>query len=241
MTPYYDDGRGIVIYHGDCRDVLPYLSGDAIVTDPPYGIKFDRATWGDDPENYPQLIRWLVKEASRCVPNGWCFVFQAMPNVSRFSAWFPDGWRIYAACKNFAQIRPTVWHSWDPVIFWANGQAFHGKELNRDYYVGNVAGVFADGNGHPCPKPLDTMRHIVSIASAPGATVLDPFMGSGTTLVAAKQLGRRAIGIEIEARYCEIAAQRVEEAALPLFDKAPEATQALFEFQTGVNDAGTRA
>jgi site-specific DNA-methyltransferase (adenine-specific) len=216
MRPFYDHG-GITIYHGDCREVLPSLTGDALVTDPPYGIGWGRATWKDDPEAYPELIRWLVAEASRAI-SGWCFVFQAMPNVGRFHEWFPEGWRIFAACKNFAQIRPTgVWHSWDPVVFWNNGpnSGPNSGHVNRDYHVGNVAGVIGAKIGHPCPRPLDTMRHIVQLAAAVGGMVIDPFAGSGTTLRAAKDTGRRAIGIEIEEQYCEIAARRLEQGVLP--------------------------
>ena len=135
-----------------------------------------------------------------------------MPNVSRFHEWFPEGWRLFAACKNFAQIRPTgIWHSWDPVVFWANGQK-PGRigRLNRDYFVGNVAGCFREQIPHPCPKPLNTMEYLISIAVPEGGAVLDPFMGSGTTLLAARNLGRRAIGIEIEEKYCEIAIRRLE-------------------------------
>jgi site-specific DNA-methyltransferase (adenine-specific) len=222
MKPYYhDEHAGITIYHGDCREVLPTLTEkvDAVVTDPPYGIGWSRATWNDDPAAYPELMGWLVGESNRIVPDGFVFVFQGMPNVGHFHEWFPDGWRLFAACKNFAQIRPTgVWHSWDPVVFWRNGPntAPNTATVNRDYHVGNVAGVLGDHNGHPSPRPIDTVRHIVAIASPNGGTVLDPFMGSGTTLRAAKDLGRRAIGIEIEERYAEIAARRLEQEVLPL-------------------------
>jgi site-specific DNA-methyltransferase (adenine-specific) len=216
LRPYYDHA-GIQIYHGDCRDVLPTLSADALVTDPPYGINWSRATWADDAEAYPELMRWLVGEAGRGI-SGWCFVFQAMPNVGRYHEWFPPGWRIFAACKNFAQIRPTgVWHSWDPVVFWNNApnSAPNSGHVNRDYHVGNVAGVFGEKIGHPTPKPIDTMRHIVQLAAPPGGLILDPFMGSGTTLRAAKDVGRRAIGVEVEEKYCEIAAKRLSQAVLP--------------------------
>lgn len=211
MKPYYQDSA-VTIYHGDCTmGHLP--SASSLVTDPPYGIAWGRATWSDDPEKYGDLMRWLVHESetSGC---GWCFVFQSMPNVAKFHEWFPVGWRIFAACKNFAQIRPTgIWHSWDPVVFWANGKPDrdHDYKPNRDYFVGNIAGVFNEEIDHPSPKPMDTMRHIIGLCSKPGEIILDPFMGSGTTLRAAKDLGRKAIGIEIEERYCEIAAKRMEQ------------------------------
>lgn len=221
MTPYFERD-GITIYHGDCREVLPGLAADALVTDPPYGIGWSRATWEDNPAAYPDLMRWLVSEGQRI--GGWCFVFQAMPNCHLWHEWFPPGWRIFAACKNFAQVRPTgVWHSWDPVIFWNSGpnSGPNSGHVNRDYHVGNVAGVLRDRVDHPSPRPIGTMRHIAQIAAPPGGVILDPFMGSGTTLRAALDVGRRAIGIEIEERYCEIAARRLDQMALPLAEVTP--------------------
>ena len=91
-----------------------------------------------------------------------------------------------------------------------------------------------DRPDHPCPKPLPLMRELVSLFTDPGETILDPFMGSGTTLRAAKDLGRKAIGIEISERWCEVAARRLEQAVLPLsFEKVQEgerfANVAMFE------------
>jgi len=218
VKPYYEDSA-VQIYHGDCRELLPEMpSVDLVLADPPYGINFDRATWADSPDAYDELMRWLVSGIGKVVPNGWAFVFQAMPNVARYHEWFPEGWRIFAACKNFAQVRPTgLWHSWDPVVFWKCGDPEANQApLNRDYHVGNVAGVFGDKIGHPCPRPLDTMQYLVSLAMPEGGLILDPFMGSGTTLRAAKDLGRKAIGIEIEEKYCEIAAKRMAQEVLPL-------------------------
>ena len=74
--------------------------------------------------------------------------------------------------------------------------------------------------GHPCPRPLNGMKYLVECFCPPSGLVVDPFMGSGTTLVAAKDLGRRAIGIEIEERYCEIAAKRLAQEVLPLTEAA---------------------
>ena len=216
--PYYQDDA-VTIYHGDCREIMPLVSGHALVTDPPFGINWSRATWSDSADDYPALMSWLVTEGARI--GGWCFVFQAMPNVGQFHEWFPHGWRIFAACKNFAQIRPTgVWHSWDPVVFWNAGPNTgpntrpNTGTVNRDYHVGNVAGLFGERSEHPCPKPLDTMQHIVALASREGSIVIDPFCGSGTTLLASKGLNRKAIGIEIEEKYCEIAARRCAQEVL---------------------------
>jgi site-specific DNA-methyltransferase (adenine-specific) len=222
VKPYYE-ADGVTLYHGDCKEILPSLAGDALVTDPPFGIGWARATWNDRPEETPDLMHWLVGAAERTVPNGWCFVFQSMPNVSRFHEWFPAGWRIFAACKNFAHIRPTgIWHSWDPVVFWRNGakggpnSGPNSGHVNRDYYVGNVAGMFGAGIDHPTPKPIDTMKHIVQLAAPEGGLIIDPFSGSGTTLLAAKETWRRAIGIEIEERYCELTAKRLSQRVLDL-------------------------
>jgi site-specific DNA-methyltransferase (adenine-specific) len=215
VRPYYEHD-GITIYHGDCREVVPTLVADALVTDPPYGIGWSRATWADDPANYPALMEWLVSQAKDRI-SGWCFVFQAQLNAGHWHEWFPDGWRIYAACKNFSQVQKTaVWSAWDPVIYWNNGPSRgpNSTTINRDFHVGNVAGLFGTRAIHPSPRPLDTMRSIVAIAAASGETVLDPFMGSGTTLRAAKDLGRKAVGIEIEERYCEIAAKRLAQGVL---------------------------
>ena len=215
MKPYYEDDL-VTLYHGDCRDVWPALRADSLVTDPPFGIGWGRATWSDKPEEYGELMRWLV-ETSTTTVDGWCFVFQAMLNCGRFHEWFPDGYRIFAACKNFAQVRPTgVWHSWDPVVFWTHkpNTKPNTDTVNRDYHVGNVAGVFGEKLDHPCPRPLDTMRQIVAIATPPQGVVIDPFAGSGTTLRAAKDQGLKAIGIEIEERYCEIAASRCSQGTL---------------------------
>lgn len=191
---------------------------DTIITDPPFGISFSEATWEDSIQDYPELMRWLVLECNRIVTNGWCFVFQAMPNAPRFHEWFGSNWRIYAACKNFAQIRPNgIWHSWDPVVFWMNGKPVKQKgeeAINRDYWVNNVAGLFSEQIGHPSPKCVDAMQHIISISTSRDKLIIDPFMGSGTTLKAAKNLGRQAIGIEINESYCKIAVDRLRQEVL---------------------------
>ena len=101
--------------------------------------------------------------------------------------------------------------SWEPVVAFD----FPIRPLGSDtlnYAVGHEVGVA----GHPAPKPLGLFRLLIERWSMTDTTILDPFMGSGTTLRAAKDLGRRAIGIEIEERYCEIAAKRMSQLAMSL-------------------------
>jgi len=218
VKPYYQDDA-VAIYNADCREAVEKLGGfDAIITDPPYGIGWSRGPWNDSPEMYDDLMKWLIETCQLRVVIGWVFIFQAMKNCAMWHRWFPEGWRIYAACKNFVQRRPTgVWHSWDPVVFWKNGEAWKNQEegvVNRDWSLGNSAGAFGEKSGHPCPRRIEIMKHIVSLGCAPGHLICDPFMGSGTTLRAAKDLGRKAIGIEIEEKYCEIAAKRMSQEVL---------------------------
>jgi len=217
MQPYYDQG-GITIYHGDCRDVLPGLSADAIVTDPPFGIDFNYGTYEDDPNTYAVLMREWVGLATAVVGDGPFFVWQAMPNADRWHEWFPKGYRIFAACKGFVQYRPqSIQHSFDPVVFWGTMKG-DPSVYRKDYHVQRLApfGAHRPKIDHPCPRPLEQVQYVVSLASVEGDVILDPFMGSGTTLLAAKNLGRRAIGIEIEERYCDIAARRLQQEVMEL-------------------------
>jgi site-specific DNA-methyltransferase (adenine-specific) len=218
MTPYYEQD-GIVIYHGDCREVLPTLpAGGAhvVVSDPPFGIGFDYGTYDDNPQDYAELMRAWITEAQRVVGDGAFFVWQGMPNADKWHQWFPSGFRLFAACKGFVQFRPQpVQHGFDPVVFWGRVDGEPSVE-RRDWHVQLLApfGAHRERINHPCPRPLQQVEYIVLLASREGHTVLDPFCGSGTTLVAAKRLGRRAIGIEREEKYCEVAAKRLAQGAL---------------------------
>jgi site-specific DNA-methyltransferase (adenine-specific) len=213
---------------GDCLEVLPTLTGiDAVVTDPPYGIGFKYASHKDTPDGYGEWL-WQILELAegKCNPGSPFFVWQAMLNVRHFAEWFPREWRLFAACKNFVQMRPTAMqYAFDPVIvWWTPGKAYSEGTANRDWHIGNTANTLCRGAseayGHPCARPLNQMAHIVNQWCRPGATVLDPFMGSGTTGVACVQTGRNFIGIEIDPTYFALAQRRIRDAqqqlALPL-------------------------
>ena len=224
MTPYYNHA-GITIYHGDCRDILPHLEPvDLVLTDPPYGInvgnnqsgketrsgltvKGKYASYEDTPENYRLIIVPAITEALGKAKRGVVFGFP--PNI--FFLPPPSvigGLFVPAGCGR----NSWGWTNFMPVLF-------YGCAPNLDKGAKPTAIRTTDSgekSDHPTPKPLKWLTWLVSLASTLPDTILDPFMGSGTTLVAAKHLGRKAIGIEIEEKYCEMAAKRLAQEVLPL-------------------------
>ena len=198
---------------GDCLDVMRQMPDgcvDAVITDPPYGIGFDYPAYDDSPDKYEPLMRDVVEQLER-ISDGAKFVWQTMLNADKWHRWFPEGFRLFAACKGFVQFRPTpIQYSWDPVVFWGNvkGQPSVGK---RDYHVQRKA-PFGAGRpkiDHPCPRPVEQVMYVIDSATDIGDTIFDPFMGSGTTAVAAKKLGRHYFGCDINSAYVDMARARV--------------------------------
>lgn len=211
MTPYYDDGNGIMIYHGDCREMLPGMPPtDLVVTDPPYGMDF-RSNYrhvrheriAGDGELLVQLI-WLAIGSARRAAYVCCRWdnLPQMPRPTSVIAWIKNNWSM-------GDLEHEHGRQWEACCFYARSE----HAFNRR--IPDVVTARRTGNDlHPTEKPVDLFQTI--IGANVGDCVLDPFMGSGTTLVAAKNLGRRAIGIEIEERYCEIAAERLSQGVLDL-------------------------
>jgi DNA modification methylase len=211
MKPYYEHD-GITIYHGDCREILPSLCGDVVVTDPPYGhggtpsrggatagsLDYTRGSGG-------VVIPWDVAD------DAWMDLWRGPAAV------FMSVTRCFAVAHKLHADGMLIYVKTNPH---PNGSSFE-PCLTRGFGVGarHVLAYNAEnGQQHPTQKPLGVMVFIVS--RAPVGTVIDPFVGSGTTLLAAKELHRRAIGIEIEERYCEIAAKRLAQGVLPLQETA---------------------
>ena len=218
------------LHHGDCLDflkTLPSGSVDAVVTDPPYGIGFvygEEREIASDPQAYGAFLLPVINECRRIAKPGAFFgVWQAALNARHFWTWFGDDIHIYASAKNFVQLRKTpINYGYDPVVMWYQPGSPRRPEKPRrsiDFHVANTAAIVSDTTriekGHPCPRPLDTVAEVVANFTLEGGTILDPFMGSGTTGVACMQTGRKFIGCEIDAGYVEIARKRIE-AAVPL-------------------------
>jgi len=221
MKPYFEQG-GVVIYHGDCEEIVPEIgSYDLIVADPPYNLGF---LYGDrvDDERC-DYASWLARRIGICImflpDGGQVYLHQPSQNLA-IALPILEGCHVLAWCKNFSQIWPSPWNygSWEPVLYWSKGEPTvvnkaNDAALDRDWFVtrgalGLIRGV-PQRSEHPCPKPTDAEIPFILRSSNAGQTVLDPFCGSGTTLVAAKESGRKAIGIDIEERWCELAAKRV--------------------------------
>lgn len=225
-----DESEPAVVVEGDCLDALRELPDgcvDAVVTDPPFGIGFKYASHDDTADGYGAWLWSVLVECERlCKPGSPVFVWQAMPNVRRFAEWFPRDFRLFAAAKNFVQMRPVAMqHAFDPVLVWwtPGAKPWSDKKGNRDFHVANTAVLVSKPDrperGHPCPRPLDQVRHVVERWVRPGGLIVDPFGGSGTTAVAAAETGRRCLLIEKEPAYVEIARRRIAAARSesPLF------------------------
>lgn len=224
----YYDRAGITLYHGRCEDVLPTLDPpavDLVLADPPYGvgiIRPKRAKWrggrggqqggpvasrdwpavvGDrvpfDPSPwlaFPRVILWGANHYADRLPARSCWLVwdKRCGQGSDFNA---DAELAWTNLPGVARLYPHLW-----------------RGVCRDSEVG--ARVL-----HPTQKPVALMAWCIERAALPAdSLVLDPYAGSGPTLVAAKAAGHRAIGIELEERYCEVIARRLDQDALPLFD-----------------------
>ncbi len=208
MKPYYDQG-GITIYHGDCREILPLLDPvDLVLTDPPYGMAFR--------SNY-RLERHDRIQGDDCLPVA--IISEAIAKARRaayvFCRWdnlgdMPPARSVLAWVKNnwsMGDLEHEHGRQWEAICFYPKA----GHEFVKR--IPDVLTADRTGNDlHPTQKPVSLIVKL--LAANVGETILDPFMGSGTTLRAAKDLGRKAIGIEIEERYCEIAANRLRQEVL---------------------------
>ena len=205
MKPYYqDETAGITIYHGDCREILPALPKvDLVLTDPPYGVGKGYASYEDTQDNLASLIPAIF-----CAPK--VILTPGIKNIHRYPApeWTLCWWKPNAMARSVV-ARANVW---EPILVYGCGYVF-----GRD---GIEVCIIPQAIDHPCPKPVKVFDWLLSNVKAD--ITIDPFMGSGTTLVAAKRLGRKAIGVEIEEKYCAIAVERIERARLTLFEPEPE-------------------
>lgn len=213
MTAPYYEVDGVTLYHGDCLEVTDWLVADVLVTDPPYGIGYGTnfaGQWtgvpiqGDDSTaSRDAVLEWWASRPAAVFSSYRCRPFGAphpMPLV------FDKG--------DVVGMGDLSW-PWKPSyeLVWVYGSGWTGRRSSAVLRSRVLPGNFTV-RLHPTEKPSSLLELL--IANAPPGVVADPFAGSGSTLVAARNLGRQAIGVEIEERYCEVIARRLDQAVLPL-------------------------
>lgn len=227
------------LYCGDSLDVMQTLENiDAVATDPPYGVAYTGSAtrhsikdgisyenYDDTPENV-SLICVPIIEFAITISNRVCLT-PGIPNSRKYPdpdgegvIWYPSG----------ANRGPWGFITHQPIFYY--GKCPYLAQGKGSFPTGFKSTEAAVKNGHPCPKPIGQMTWIVNRVSIAGETVLDPFMGSGTTGVACAKLGRKFIGIELEPKYFDIACERIQKAydQQDLFVAPPEkATQHGFD------------
>lgn len=222
MAKLYYEKDGIQIWHGDCRDVLPTLGPvDLVLTDPPYGIGADSQAFQNSRQRGSAAAR-----SRDYGPASWdahppdketiCEVAHAGRNAiiwggNYFTLWPSAAWLVWDK-DNGSNGYADCELAWTNLPIACRRKRYRWMGMLQEH-----AGDDKEERFHPTQKPLPLMRWCLELVPG-GQTVLDPFMGSGTTLRAAKDLGRKAIGIELEEKWCEVAAKRMSQSVLPLYE-----------------------
>ena len=227
MKPYYQD-EAVTLYHGDCREVTAWLEADVLVFDPPYGrswrqgeVKSKGSSRGHVRNEASQTgianddstaVRDMVLELWDGKGQAICFGDLMLPPPIRTQLVGVYRKPVDAGLRGaMGGVRRDL----EAIYFlhgWRSGIGGRSSMFTTSVSnVGNPVGIVARSGGHPHAKPLDLMSELLSLTTG---TVADPTSGSGPTLVVAKQLGRKAIGVELEERYCEVIAKRLAQGVL---------------------------
>lgn len=229
MEAYYSDDA-VTIYHGDCREVLPALERrtvDLVLTDPPffmpavhYQSRVDwQRSWGDT-SVLASFWATVLDAALPALKRSGHFL--AFCNGNSYPVFYPEMYRRFDFLKSLVWDKGhvglgRVWRNQHELVIAARWNAawFAEDGVLRADVLSFKATASADRD-HPVEKPVALLAALIAPTVPKGGLVLDPFMGSGTTLQAAKEAGVRAVGIETEERYCEVAAQRCAQEVLEL-------------------------
>lgn len=213
MKPYYQD-KYCTIYHGDCREILPSLEPvDLVLTDPPYGMDYQSA-WRIVRERHDKIHGdgefplWIFDKLK---PLNAMFLFCRWDNLYELPK--PRSFIVWdKGSHSMGDLQHEFGRQWEGCAFYPGPE--HKFEF-RPVDVIRAAKVPPTALRHPTEKPVSVLTPLITSHLG---LILDPFMGSGTTLRAAKDLGRKAIGIEIEEKYCEIAAKRLAQEVFDFSD-----------------------
>lgn len=198
------------LIHGNCVDVLrvmPDKAVDCIITDMPYGVGIDFGDYRDDVKNLEALIDDALPEMRRVAR-----LTIVTPGVRNLSLYPEPTWTLAWFFGGGCRGRWGFNH-WQPILAYGTDPRHRLKMMHTDV-IRSVSTALAERSEHPCPKPLPFIRKLINrVAPSPADVILDPFMGSGTTGVAAIQLGHKFIGIELNGDYLAIAKRRIAQAS----------------------------
>lgn len=207
MKPYYEDDL-VTLYLGDCREITAWTAADVLVTDPPYGQAYRssyapassplaRSIAGDEDTSSRDAALKLWGDRPRVVFEG--RKVEPLPYDARL-IWHKPGAGMGALS--------IPWQP-DYEFISVKGKGFHGHRGSS--ILTSPLREFRGAQKHPHAKPVGLMEALIE--KCPAGTIADPFVGSGSTLVAARNLGRRVIGVELEEKYCELVASRLQQQA----------------------------
>jgi len=228
LSCYYqstDTSDDIVIHNADYRDILPgWLPGiaAAVITDPPYGYNYRSDVAGgianDSPEDFEVVRRSFDEVARILIPGAPAVYFCSGSKPTVTAKWIMSMAAVLQFDEQIVWEKPGLGfgyrfrRTYDTILVAYQPGAkprWYGGHSQRN--IMSYPRIMPRLGGHPTPKPLKLVEDLLLLFTRPGDLIVDPFMGEGTTLIAAKRLGRRAIGIEIEERWCERAAARLED------------------------------
>jgi len=231
-TPYYSD-EWVTLYHGDCRDVAETVAprpADLLLTDPPYGMAFvsgrtaAKATVKGD--GVRQGVRVVRSGLNECAANGW---FHQDMHALVFCHW--ESWPDFYdnLCHLFPIRNALIWNKggggmgdlrheyakdYEVILFGALSRERETAGTRTGAVISGFKRVPAQQRHLPFEKPVPLLASLIERHAPPGGLVFDPFVGSGSTLVAAKATGRMAVGVELDEERCEIAAKRLTQGVL---------------------------
>ena len=210
MSVYYQD-ENVTLYHGDCREITAWLDADVLVTDPPYGIDYQSGRRRDT------LAASIVGDKDTTARDDVLAAWGDRPAVV-FGTWRiprPEGTRARLIWDTKGALGmgdlAIPWKPSDQEIY-VLGSGFSGRRDTNVLTCAPVQSMAKNGRQHPHEKPVPLLERL--LVKCPPGVVADPFAGSGSTLRAAANLGRKAIGVELDERYCEIIAKSLDQYAL---------------------------
>ena len=218
MKPYYQDDL-VTLFHGDCLEVTEWLEADVLVTDPPYGVAWQAGALNDKKIVRDKAVQSIVSDESTEVRDLALELWGAKPAIN-FGSWrkpllvTPTHRLIWHKAGRQPGITSAPFFPIDEEI-WLTGTGWQGSPpLGSVITTSEQRGKQPALIGHPTPKPIGLMETLIT--RCPEGVIADPFAGSGATLIAARNLGRKVIGVELEEQYCELITKRLSQQVFDL-------------------------